>query len=64
MVSIIPVLGGYQETGASAVLCKLVALVFRNERLKYMGQTLHFIRYIHKENAAIRTASFKVKGIS
>jgi len=50
--------------GASAVLCKLVALVFRNERMKCMGQTLHFMRYIHKENFAVWTASVTGKGIS
>jgi hypothetical protein len=41
-----------------------LALVFRNEILKYMGQALHFTRYIHKENFAIWTASVTGKGIS
>lgn len=51
-------------TGDSALLCKLVALVFRNERMKCMGQTFHFMRYIHKENFAIWTASVTGKRIS
>jgi hypothetical protein len=51
-------------TGASAVLCQLVAFVFRKETMKCIRQTLHFMQYIHKENFTIWTAPVTGKEIS
>jgi hypothetical protein len=59
----IHVLGGHQVTGAWALLCKLWRWDFEKRWLKCMGQSLHFVWYIHKENFVIWTASITSKRI-